>query len=157
MHRSTSLALVAGVVLALLVPQVALAQAGAARPASYPYYSTAGQSFHWLFYPQIQKELEVVPEQLEKLTKIRTEMNQKRSELYKSFRELVPAERQKKYREAYEELGEETEKKVKEILMENQIDRLKQIMLQMRLRSTYGSANAIAAEDMAKALGLTEE
>jgi len=158
MSRTVHFSFVAGAVLALLVPQLAQAQAvAAARPANFGYYGTSGQSFYWLFNPQIQKELEVVPEQIEKLTKMRTEMNQKRSELYKSFRELDPNERQKRYREAYRELGEETEKKVKEVLLENQIDRLKQIMLQMRLRNTYGSANAIATEDMAKALGLSEE
>jgi hypothetical protein len=157
MHRSTSLALFAGAMLVLLIPQLAQAQAaGVARPG-YQYYSSAGQSVNWLFNPQIQKELEVVPEQLEKLKQIRTEMYKKRSELYKSYREMDPSERQKKYSEMSKTLGEEAEKKIKEVLLETQLDRLRQIMLQMKLRNTYGSASALAGDDVAKALGLTDE
>ena len=44
------------------------------------------------------------------------------------------------------------------MLLAHQLDRLRQIMLQMKLRSAgYGSASALSGEDVSEALGLTEE
>jgi len=145
--------------LALLTPQLARAQAVQAAPATqYQYYSTTGQSLSWLFNPQIEKELEIVPEQKEKLTKIRTEMQGKRRDMYKSFKDVDASERRKKYYEAYQELGKETDKKVREVLLDHQLDRLQQIMLQMKLRGLgYGATRTLAGDELAEVLGITEE
>jgi type I restriction-modification system DNA methylase subunit len=85
-------------------------------------------------------------------------MSTKMRETYKSFGDLDPGERQKKYYEAYKVLGEETENRVREVLLAHQLDRLRQIMLQMKLRGAgYGSASALSGDDVAGALGLTDE
>lgn len=152
-------------VLALL-PGAVLAQVrvpahgqGAGAPAAYQYANPMGQSLGWMYMPQIQKELEVLPEQRDELDKLRTDVNTKVNELYKSLSEGDPAERQKKYYEASKELGEETEKKVREILLPHQIHRLKQIALQMKLASAgYGSAYALTTdEDVAAELEISDE
>ena len=159
MRRSTLVALAAGMMLGWPIPHVAQGQAGiAAQRTQYHHYNPMGQSLNWLFNPQIERELEIVPEQKEKLTSIRSEMSTKMREMYKSFGDLDPSERQQKYYEAYKVLGEETEEKVREVLLAHQLDRLRQIMLQMKLRSAgYGSASALSGEDVSEALGLTEE
>ncbi len=157
MRYSLLVAVAAVTMLGWFVPQPSHGQAVASR--TMPRYSNPmGQSLSWLLNPQIIKELDIVPEQKEKLTKLRTETSTKMRGMYKSFGDIDPKERQKKYYEAYKELGEETEKKVREVLVDHQIDRLKQIMLQMKLRGAgYGSANALSGDDIAKALELTDE
>ena len=154
-------AFVAFAVTALLIAHVPLAcgQANFAGPrVGNNAYNPMGHSLNWLFNPQVQKELEIVPEQKEKLTKIRTESMAEMRELYKSLSEVDPAKRQEKYLEAYKKLGAETEEKVQAVLLDNQSDRLRQIVLQMKLRHTgYGSANALSNDDLSEALGLTDE
>jgi len=115
MRPSILVALAAGTMLGWPIQQIAQGQAGlAASRTQYQYYNPMGQSLNWLFNPQIERELEIVPEQKEKLTSIRSEMSTKMRETYKSFGDLDPSERQQKYYEAYKVLGEETEEKVRE-------------------------------------------
>lgn len=148
--------------IAVFLPRVSDGQVAEGRAGGgqqYQYANPMGQSLGWLYMTQIQKELEVLPEQREQLDQLRTEVNAKLSELYKSLNEGDRTEWQKKYYEASKELGEETEKKVRQILLPHQINRLKQIALQMKLASAgYGSAYALTADsDVADELEISEE
>lgn len=131
---------------------------GLAGDARWSYASPMGQTLNWLLYPQIQGELDLVPDQKAAIDKIRNEMNSKLQESYKQLSDLEPAERQKKYYETYVKFGAETDKRVEEILLPHQAKRIKQIALQMRLgNSGYGSATALNSEDVAKELGITPQ
>jgi SpoVK/Ycf46/Vps4 family AAA+-type ATPase len=117
-----------------------------------------GQTLSWLLYPQIQGELDLVPDQKAAIDKIRNEMNAKLQESYKELNAVDPAERQKKYYDMYIKLGAETDKRVEEVLLPHQAKRIRQITLQMKLASSgYGSAAALNSEDLAKELGITPE
>jgi hypothetical protein len=67
-------------------------------------------------------------------------------------------ERMKKYHESAKALGEETEKKVQDILLPHQLKRIKQIALQMQLQSAgYGAASAFSSDQLAEELKITDE
>jgi hypothetical protein len=139
-------------------PAVQAQGAQAAQGSQYRYYNPMGQSLYHLFNPQIQKELEIVTEQKEKLTKIRTETQEKTRGLWASFKDVPANERREKYYEAYRELGKETEKKVREVLLDDQFERLRQILLQTRMRSMgYGASSVLTGGDVAETLGLTDK
>lgn len=84
---------------------------------------------------KVQKELELLPDQIEKLTKLRDGQQEKMREMFSGFRDLSEEERRKKFegmREKLEEAGKENQNKMNEILLPHQQDRLKQIGLQLR-------------------------
>jgi hypothetical protein len=150
------LALAAFVVAGFCVASTGMAQ----WQGGYQYSNPAGESLNWLLTPQIQKELEIVPEQIAKLSKIREENQKEVQEAYKSYNEFPPEERQARYLETMKELGAETEKKVVDVLLPQQIRRLKQIMLQMKLAQAgygYNAAAAFGGEDLIKELEITPE
>lgn len=145
----------------LLPAQVVIQQGapgGVGGEARWAYASPMGQTLNWLLYPQIQGEIDLVPDQKTAIDKIRNEMNSKLQESYKELKDVDPAERQKKYYETYMKLGAETDKRVEQVLLPHQAKRVRQIALQMRLaNSGYGSATAFHSEEIAKELGITPE
>ena len=103
---------------------------------------------------QVQTELELSDEQKESLTKLSTEARGNRAD-FQGLQDLSAEERTKKMaelREAGQVRTAETNKKVNEILLPSQQERLKQIILQ-----TQGPQSAATNEDLAKALGLTDD
>lgn len=103
-----------------------------------PYANPMGSSLGLIWGEQMEKELEIVPDQKEALNKLRNDTMAKMRNLY-DMSIADPQERMKKYTEASQALGAETEKKVQEILLPHQIRRIKQIALQMQMQSVgYG-------------------
>ncbi|MDX1945815.1 MAG: hypothetical protein SFU86_10495 [Pirellulaceae bacterium] len=154
--RLVAVALLAGPLTATLSAQVAVVNPGWQGGAQWA--NPLGSSLGWLSLPQLQKDLEIVPEQKAELDKLRTEVMGKVQAVYKLLSEGEPAERTKKYTEAAKALGDETEQRVREILLPHQIKRLGQIELQQKLSYTgYGSAQALASEAFAKELAITDE
>jgi len=137
-----------------------VAAAEGAKPVvaqrQWTYTNPMGQSLRWLWSEQVQKELELVDEQKEKLKKIREESTAKMRDMYKQLRDKTGEGRQKKYYELAKQLGEETEKKVRGVLLAHQRDRLKQIVLQSRLRG-YGTSHALTSGELAEKLDITDE
>jgi Spy/CpxP family protein refolding chaperone len=115
-----------------------------------------GQTLQWLWGPQMEKELDIVPEQREELTKLRSDVMGKIRTLYDMSIE-DPQERMKKYQEAATTLGEETEKKVQEILLPHQVKRIKQIALQMQLQNAGYGGSGLANGSLASELKITDE
>jgi hypothetical protein len=139
----------------LAIPQVAKAQ-GDGRPVQA--WAQQAQSLQWLMTPQIQKELEIVPEQKERLDKISRESQAKLAEAYKALNELPVEERQSKYYELLRESYEGTEKQVREVLLPIQIKRLQQIVLQMKLQQLqWGMAAGFTSDELAAELKITDE
>ncbi len=125
--------------------------------AGGPMVNPMGTSLQYLYSPQMEQELELVPEQRESLAKLRTEVIAKMSKLYDTGI-ADQQERMKKYQESAKALGDETEKKVGEILLPHQMKRIRQIALQMRMQSIgYGGAGAITADDVAQELELSDD
>ena len=126
--------------------------------SSNRYASPMGKWLSYVLYPQIEKEIEIVPEQRSELEQLRNETTKKMQELYKKLSDVEQDKRMQRYYEDSKTLGAETDKAVERILLPHQRRRLDQILLQMQMRNTgYGNASALGNEDLTKALGITEE
>jgi len=151
----------AGVVL-LVGPGVPAQSAAAAepraqaagQPAARTYYATPG---YWMLQnPQTRKEIELVPEQAEKLKQIADRYRQQLQELYAPLRDpdLSQEERRKLYRELGEKsrkLLEKTKQEIEGVLLPHQVEALKMIQLRMR------AAALLRSPAVLERLGLTEE
>jgi Spy/CpxP family protein refolding chaperone len=107
---------------------------------------------------KVQKEIELVADQKEKIEKLAKETNDARREKMGDMSKLSREEMQKKWAEVGKEMQEEaakTQKKVEEILLPHQVERLKQIQLQSMLQ--FGPGMALANPDVVKGLALTDD
>jgi hypothetical protein len=144
--------------LGLFVGRTSAQVASATGPWQQPTVSPQGQSLQWVQIPQIEKELEIVPEQKEALAKLRTATYEKVRSLWPATGEGTPQERQQKYYAAAQSLADETERNIREILLPHQVRRLSQVMLQMKLaQAGYRSTQTLATGDVAEELGITDE
>ncbi len=111
---------------------------------------------------EIQQELQLVDEQKDKLRTITEEMRDKvrdeMRDIFSQMRDLSDDERREKFgeiRTKMEALNADTEKQLEKVLLPHQLERLKQIDLQTKLR--YRGSSALTGGDVAKALNLTDE
>lgn len=144
----------------LLLPMVAYAQVARPTQANPWGGNTLGQAVYWLSNQQMVNELDILPDQKEKLDKLRGEMQTKTTEAYKSidFKDVAPEDRNAKYYEVINKVNDEIAKEVETILLPHQVKRLKQIMTQTRLAQLgYGGAAALGGDDLGKELGITDE
>jgi len=146
----------------LSLQSAVLAQTGRPVQSSNPWNNhVLAQAIYWLTNDQMVGELGILPEQKEKLDKLRTDMQTKTTEAYKSinFNEIKPEERTNKYYEVMNKVSDETAKEVEKILLPHQIKRLKQIMTQTRLQQLgYGGGAAVlGGDDLASELGITDQ
>jgi Spy/CpxP family protein refolding chaperone len=104
---------------------------------------------------QVQKDIELVADQKEKLQKLaaatRETMQSKMGDTEKLSRE----ERMTKMMEVGKELQTEAQKKIEGILLPHQLERIKQIQLQSMLATMPGAA--LASPEVVKDLGLTDD
>lgn len=132
------------------------------QPQQNPWSgNTLSQAIYWLANDQMVNELDMLPDQKEKLDKLRSEVQTKTTDAYKSinFNDLKPEERTGKYYEVINKIGDDTAKEVEKILLPHQIKRLKQIMTQTKLQQLgYGGGAAVlGGDELAKELGITDE
>lgn len=154
--RRMLLAGVCGTLLGCLLATNVWAQGAIQQPVQWA--NPMGQSLYLLLAPQIQQELEIVPEQKDKLIALQKDSQTKMMEAYKTIGEVPAEERMTKYNDVMRTLGDEVDKQVQDILLPQQIRRVKQISLQMRLQQMgYGMAGALHSEDLAKELAITNE
>jgi delta 1-pyrroline-5-carboxylate dehydrogenase len=100
---------------------------------------------------KVQKELELVDDQKTKLTKLGEETRTAMMESFGALRDLSDEERGPKMQQLMKDNQEKTQKKLAEILMPNQLERIKQIQLQAE------GAMALFNPDVVKALTVTDE
>lgn len=98
---------------------------------------------------QIQKELEIVDDQLQELEAIGEEMR----DSFQGFREMSEDERADRMRE----ITADFEKRVNEVLLPHQQKRLKQITSQFQTRGREGVAGALTEGNLADELKITDE
>jgi len=102
---------------------------------------------------QVQKELELVPDQIAQLQGLRDKMREEFRDLFSGMRDMTPEEREKRMQEVRDKMqaaNEKLTKQIDEILLPHQKERLQQIRVQMLGDRALGDAEVI------KALGLTE-
>jgi len=119
------------------------------------YRSPYGGSLYYLRLPHVEKELELADYQRAKIKELREKINTEMREGYAKLRDLPREERTKKYYKQLNELSADVEKKLQEILLDHQRDRLKQVALQLSIRYR-GVAHAMGQSELAEALGISE-
>jgi Spy/CpxP family protein refolding chaperone len=149
----------ARVLVAWLVTCVVAAQAQNPRPAQP---NPLALSLDWLTGEKMLKELEILPDQQEKLRALRGELKAKTKEAYEAIDATgIPKDDRKVLREqAKAEVGGEVAREIEQVLLPHQIKRLRQIVLQRRLgQHTFGgsAAAALGSEDLANELGITDK
>ncbi len=105
----------------------------------------------------VQKELELVSEQKEKLKDVAEKAGAKARESFAAMGKLRDASEEER-KAKFEEMGntmraqaEQTKKQIEEILLPHQVERLKQITLQIR------GLGALEDKEVQDALGITEQ
>lgn len=103
---------------------------------------------------QVQKELELIDEQIKDFEKLRTEQQEKMREMFSGMRDLPEDERRAKFesmRGKLEEAQKELKEKMNAVLMPHQLDRLKELNIQIR------GMGALDDPEVAGELKITEE
>ena len=75
--------------------------------------------------------------------------NIKMREMYKRLRDVKQADRYQEYYKLQKALGEETERKLRQVLLPHQRDRLQQITLQLQLRTHGYGVNVLTGDEIA--------
>jgi hypothetical protein len=104
---------------------------------------------------QLHEDLALVPEQKQKLSNLRRTMQERRVKSYAEVRTLEPSKVGELVRENEKQIQEETRKQIAEILLPQQIERLRQVKVQMQMRSR--GANALTQGEIADLLALTDQ
>jgi Spy/CpxP family protein refolding chaperone len=109
-----------------------------------------------LMLDQIQEELGLSAEQVDKIRKIQSEVGEQMRGLYDGLGELKAEERPARFKaiqEKMQEIGKASHAKIAEVLKPEQSERLKQINLQLQMRR---GGSLISAEVVAAALELPD-
>ena len=137
-----------GVLVLMSSSAVAVAQGG---------YAQGRYSMGWLRSPQVKKELEIADDQAEQIEKLQAKLQSDVQKVYADIRKLPREEQQKQSSVAQEKVKKiytDGEEQLKDILRPQQIRRLEQVSVQMRMR---GSAAYGLRGELAERLGFTEE
>lgn len=142
----------------LILSSVAMAQPGGGR-GGFGGFGGGTSRTGLLGEEYIQKELELVPDQVEKIKAISTESQAETRKLFEGLRDLSDEERRAKFQELQGKMTEArdaTAKKVNEVLLPHQKTRLDQLVVQSSMRFG-GLSGAFSRDEIAKALNITDE
>jgi Spy/CpxP family protein refolding chaperone len=123
---------VLGVVALLGSAQVAVAQPGGGRGGPGGGGGGFGGVTDLLRDDKVKAELNIVPDQEKQLEEVAGKIRDSAREVFRDFRDLSDDERRKKF----EEFRTSSQKEVEAVLLPQQRERLKQLMVQSQARST---------------------
>ncbi len=113
---------------------------------------------------KVQKELELVDDQIEVIQSLQQEQRASMQEMFSGmrdrFRDMDPSERESVMGEIREEMqksNKEFEGKAYEELLPHQVDRLKQLIFQAQSRRGGGIAGGQMSESLVEELGITDD
>ena len=113
-----------------------------------------GGSLGLLQREDVQKELELLDDQVADLQKIRDDMAASMRDLFTGNQDLPREERMQKMRETMEKAQQDVQAKVDKVLLPHQKKRLEQLANQMRMRG--GATRSLTSDTIAEELGLTD-
>ena len=106
--------------------------------------------------PQFAKELELLDDQIQKIRELQQEMQKQTGEIFRSSAQLGRGGDMGQIMQAAQKaVRERTEQKLAQILHPHQVKRMKQLKVQLQVRNQ--GARALAGDEMAAALGITED
>jgi Spy/CpxP family protein refolding chaperone len=161
MNRSTISQLCRALIVAVgFVPTIALAQPpGGGGPGGFGGPFGGGGLDGLVMREDVQQEIQLVDEQLDKVTEVAEEAREKMFNELGGLREelsgLSEDERRERFRSKMAELNAEVESKLKKALLPHQLERLKQIQLQSRMQSRF--EGGLSSRAVADALELSDE
>lgn len=122
-----------------------------------PAMSPMGDAFTLANNEDIQKELELLDDQVEQLNAINKEFSEQISEELKGLREgNMNLENPRRLADLIQELEKKKRARMQEILLPHQFDRLQQISLQQQMKHR-GEAATLMSDQIAEQLGITDE
>lgn len=104
---------------------------------------------------QYHDDIGLIPEQKDRLAIVRRDLQEQRMKAFADFRQLEPAKIAEVAKQTETRLKEESQRRVAEILLPHQVERLKQMRVQLQMRNR--GVNALAGGELANSLGLTDE
>jgi len=147
-------------VVAALAPGIAIAQprAGGERGGFGGPLGGGGGLIGLIMREDIQQEIQLVDEQMDKVREVADGVRDEIRGMFDGFRDLNEEERGQRFAEIrtkMEEMNADTEKKLAKALLPHQLQRLKQIDLQMRMQSR--GEGGLSSRAVADALELSDE
>ena len=116
----------------------------------------APNPFDMLGNPSVQKDLELVGDQLDKVKAIQREFQQQLKDKIGNMSSGLSKDSLKDIPAMLEKLRTEQQEQLKGLLLPHQIDRLRQVALQTHMKQA-GAENAIASKAVAEALNITDD
>ncbi|MFM7073871.1 MAG: hypothetical protein ACKO38_18965 [Planctomycetota bacterium] len=104
---------------------------------------------------QYHDDLGLIPEQKDRLAIVRRDLQDQRTKAFADIRKMEPAKIAEVAKQTETRLKEESQRKVQEILLPHQVERLKQMRVQLQMRNR--GASALAGGELANTLGLTDD
>ncbi len=108
-----------------------------------------------LMNEKVREELDLSEDQVSQLREAMREMMAGQREQFEALRELEPEQRREKFQELAEKLRKKVDEKLGEVLSDSQLTRLKEIELQLAVR-TQGF-RVLMRPEIVEALGITDE
>lgn len=110
-----------------------------------------------LQHEQVRKELELVDDQIEKLKALGEEVRREMREQFAGLRDLSEDQRRERFAELQKKMqqrGQQTNAKLGQILLPHQMERLRQLQLQFRMR-LFGTARVLGSDEVSESLHIT--
>ncbi|MBL8792748.1 MAG: hypothetical protein JNM56_02460 [Planctomycetia bacterium] len=122
-HRLGKLAVVAGAL--LLLTSTAVAQ-------RFNPFGGGGGKAMLLMNPDVQQELKLSEEQIDKIKTVSQSVFEKNKEIFAKLKDTPKEELREKFQEIAKVIAEETDKSLKDVLKPEQMKRMRQLELQQR-------------------------
>lgn len=124
-------------------------------------FSFGSDPFSLLSNKNVQSELNLVDEQVQQLRDVQKKFSERMREVTAEMRGdggkfNLDQDMIKKLREVSQEIKEQKKDEMEGLLLPEQLDRLNQVSLQMKMKQ-QGTVNALGSKEVAEALGLTKE
>ena len=119
--------------------------------------NSSGDSFGLLSNPSVQKDLELVEDQLDRIRQVNNDFSKQIKDKMGLFKggDGFTMDKAKDISEVIQNLKQEQQEEINNILLPHQQDRLKQVALQMQMKG-MGTASTLTRK-LAEKLGLSEE
>lgn len=108
-----------------------------------------------LFSQQVKDEIELVGEQEDQIRELSDSMRDEMRSAFQDMRDLSDEERRDFMQKRMAEVREKVQTQLKDILLDHQLERLKQLQLQSQLQRG-NTADAMGSDDIRQALGITD-
>lgn len=135
----------------------AYAQPGGGR-GGFPGFGGPGMNMgglELLFSQQVKDEIELVGEQEDQIRELSDSMRGEMRSAFQDMQGMSDEERQDFMQKRMSEVREKVQTQLKDILLDHQLERLKQLQLQSTMQRG-NAADALASDDIRQTLGITD-